>query len=209
MAEKFAENHLQAITQRHPFSYKDVGKWLDEIQYDVEDATAILNLRSEIDVIRAALQEILEKCRVNPEATKPWEKHLADISEAVKAAGISPEDADALKDTLKKIESALAISKTSLTESSPRGPVPMADDTRIELVRKLAESISKIAKNKFDIDQNKFISLEELKVFVGQIVSQTKRIVRDPKLFQEWAESMAKIPNPRTTGGVSKSEDFK
>lgn len=208
VAKKFADNHLQSLQQRHPFAYRDVERWTDQVQIEADDALAVLNLRSEIDVIRGSLQEILSKCRVDTKEARQYADHIASIAESIKAGGIDPDSAEQLLKLLKEIREKLDGLLIPLTESSGRGPVPVSDVTRIELVRKLAETIAKISKSKFDIDQNKFITVDELKVFVGMIVASSKRIIKDPSMFQEWAEAMAKIPSPRAMGSKTTRQDI-
>jgi len=207
-ANELANNHLQALQQRHPFSYRDSERWVDQVQISADDAMAVLNLRSEIDVIRGALQEVLAKCRVDTKEARQYADHIKSIQEAVKASGIDPDEAERLKKILTEISVKLDGLLIPITESSSRGPVPVSDVTRIEMIRKLAETVAKISKSKFDIDQNKFITVDELKVFVGMIVSSSKRVIKDPAMFQEWAEAMAKIPSPRVMGAHTTRQDI-
>lgn len=207
-AAKFAEDHLQALQTRTPFAYKDVSKWLQGVQYDAEDAMAVLNLRSEIDVIRASLQEVLERCRVDQSEVKPYEAALLQIADSVKG-GVDPDQAKLILKALDEVKVGLARASGTLTESGRGGTQPMSDATRIELVRKLADTVARISKSKFDIDANKFITVDELKAFVGMVVSHSKRILKDPKLFQDWAEAMSKIPSPRVIGGQTHAEDYR
>jgi len=206
-AGKFAESHLQALQQRHPFSYRDAERWVDQVQVESDDAMAVLNLRAEIDVIRASLQEILSKCRVDTKEARQYADHIESMCEAIKAGGIDPDSSEQLLKLLKEISQKLDGLLIPLTESSGRGPVPVSDVTRIEMVRKLAETIARISKSKFDIDRNKFITVDELKVFVGMIVAATKRTVKDPAVFGDWAEAMAKIPSPRVMGSQTTQKD--
>lgn len=206
-AGQFAESHLQALQQRHPFSYRDAERWVDQVQVESDDAMAVLNLRAEIDVIRASLQEILSKCRVDTKEARQYADHIESMCEAIKAGGIDPDNSEQLLKLLKEISQKLDGLLIPLTESSGRGPVPVSDVTRIEMVRKLAETIARISKNKFDIDRNKFITVDELKVFVGMIVAATKRTVKDPAVFGDWAEAMAKIPSPRVMGSQTTQKD--
>lgn len=189
--------HLAALQQHHPFAYRDVEQWMDETQQAGEAFKAVYGIEAEVGLLRSSIQEILTLCRLGERTDHPMLEPIKALTKQLKAAEfVDGELGQQIMALLIKVESDL---KTPLTESGKGGGRPMSDATRFELVRKLAGTVAAIAKVKFGMDADRSVSMADLKVWTGQLVAATRRVLADsPAKLIEWGQAVARLPPPRS-----------
>ena len=189
--------HLEALQQHHPFAYRDVEKWLTDVQTEGEAFKAVYGIEAEVGLLRSSIQEILTLCRLGERTDHPMLAPIKALTKAIKDAEfVDGEMGTQIIALLTKVEADV---RTPLTESSKDGGRPMSDATRFELVRKLAATVAAIAKVKFGMDADSSVSMADLKVWTGQLVAATRRVLADsPAKLIEWGKEVAKLPPPRS-----------
>jgi len=76
-----------------------------------------------------------------------------------------------VRETLTKFQQMLQDEETMYEGSGKNGdPIPMSDKTRIELSCKLAKTVSDISKDKFTVNSNLFVHIDDIKAKLPQII---------------------------------------
>ena len=70
---------------------------------------------------------------------------------------------------------------------------PMSDKTRMEMAIKIAKSLTDLAKDQFDLDSNRHIHVDDVKIKVMQMLRETERFIPDEEQRQTWMNMMAAI----------------
>ena len=189
--------HLEALQQHNPFAYRDVEKWLDDTQTEGEAFKQVYGIEAEVGLLRSSIQEILTLCRMGERTDHPMLEPIKALTKVLKDAEfVDGEQGVKIIELLEKVDGDI---RTPLTESGKGGCVPMSDATRFELVRKLAATVAAIAKVKFGMDADSSVSMADLKVWTGQLVAATRRVLADtPEKLISWGREIAKLPPPRS-----------
>ena len=196
-AATIARNHLHALQQHNPFSYRDIERWMDDAQKEGRAFAEAYDIEAEIGVLRASIQEILTLCRLGEREDHPVIAALDKLTAELGAKEfVDPEQGQVIKDLLEQCRDQC---RSPLTEKGKMGPVPMSDATRFDLIRKLAATVSAVARVKLSMDAEANVSVVDLKIWTGQIVALTKRVLADaPDKLLAWAKAVAALPPPRT-----------
>jgi len=199
--DQIAEDHKKALQGHHPFAYRDTNQWLAQIQHEASRATNFLQLDSEIELVRATIQELLDKCRLDEKTRSPVVQGLLDELKGTRIA-IETHVTEFTRDfaqnqvipVLRRIETLCAC---PLTETSHGRQVPASDVTRMETIRKLSETVAKLLTSRMKMNEHEFCRKEEVVVFFAAVASATKRVFNDQAKYQEWVRAVIEIPQPK------------
>lgn len=132
---------------------------------------------------------------------KAHERDVKDFETAVK---IQAEESHAIReirsgyrlvtDTIKEFQQKVK-DKEPLTESSAKGPVQISDKARMELACKLAETITRLIKTSFDIESSNFISIDELRIRIPQMIASVYRYIPNQPDRDKWLLEFKNIWN--------------
>lgn len=80
-----------------------------------------------------------------------------------------------------------------LTEYAGGKLCPMSDQTRMDMAMKIAKALTDLAKDKFDLDADRYISVDEVVIKVKQMLTATERYIIDEESRQSWMMEQASI----------------
>ena len=189
---------VQGRQNKKPFAYNSDGnKWLANVQRESELASERLNLFAEMDVMRSAIQEILDKKRpgVQTEEQKVIED-LLKVSANLKDRVADGEelnrinaDIDVLVDIYKE--------RDKLTESCKDGLREMSDEKRMQLFARLGEVVGHLGFAQSRMNMEHYIHSDYLKLWAREMWRALVEECRpSPEQEAAWLRRVARIPEP-------------
>ena len=107
-----------------------------------------------------------------------------DYQQVLRYEAEEAKESKEIRDGIELIKSTLEMFKTkcnedTLTESSKSGPVQASDKTRMELACKLAATIASLSKDRYALEKEEYIHIDELKIRLPQMMSLAMRYIMD------------------------------
>lgn len=206
VAPLVAERHLEAIQQRNPFIYKDAERWLEDVSQRGDASERYISLSGEVDLARAQVQELLDLLRKNRTGSSDTfigaiQKLCKELLDHVDAGG---RDQQFVDQVISKLNRLMEQHEVPLTDTQGGRLVPVSDMRRMEMVRKMIESISKIVRTHTQIQSERFCSQDDVNAYFAALARTTKRVLRrNPDLFQEWVRAISDLTPP---GGMGSNQ---
>lgn len=80
--------------------------------------------------------------------------------------------------------------RTTLTERAGNALIPMSDDTKMRHMRAWAETIAKLAVSEHIISKDNYVSLDDVKIRLGQTLNAVARFITDK---EQWKKLMSEL----------------
>lgn len=80
--------------------------------------------------------------------------------------------------------------RTTLTERAGNALIPMSDDTKMRHMRAWAETIARLAVSEHLISKDNYVSLDDVKIRLGQTLNAVARFVTDK---EQWKKLMGEL----------------
>ena len=185
------------VDRKVGFKYESNGnKWLKRVQHQSESAIGILNVIAEVNVIRATLQEMQDRCRVGSDDDEI--KIVKELRGLALDLDGRIEDAEIVKDIQTKLDKLVELYNNPLTEMTRTGPVRMSDSTRIGLVSKLAGTIASLATVQGRINMDNYVPKENVVIWMRQVYDITRRVFKPtPEQLSEFLNDISMIQDPK------------
>jgi len=198
-AEAVTRVHTEVLRQGKDFAYASSGnQWLDRVKKESDLATDRITLHAEIDIMRATMQELHDRCLAGMETPPGIEEAIKDLQGIAKnlSASVGDIETEIIKDKIDRLTDML-YQTYSLTESTKNGPGPMSTETRMTLAAKFADVIGKLNLHQSKMSMDQYIHVDYIKLWAKDIYQATKEILHPvPADEQLWLNRISKIPEP-------------
>ena len=195
-----AKRHHEVVrTGRNPAQYFDPKGYIEQMSEEVEKEKSNAELRTEIDLIRGHMQELLELASADGKKRD----RCADAMDALAKAlsdntSVTDNHIIQLEDAVNRLESEV---HAPLRGNDGR---PISFEKKCDLIVKMTNAITRSAGTKVKIDQFDMVHWGDFKAYVLQVLTITQKHIlkiADESSFAELLNEVQVVPEPTRGGG--------